>query len=358
MLLRARQRSHTGSQSSNVLRHRRVLVYAALGVWTLICLFPFYWAVATSLKEALDIVSGPVYLPFVDYSPSTEAWRYILFDSGDRFFERYLNSILVASASTALTVFLAALAVYGLTRFRDTPWLSLLLGGAAVLMIGAALLSGVPPGFPIIAALIASLCAASLWRKPHTVQNHVTTFVILASRILPPVVVVLPIYLMAQHSGMLDTRTALIFVYAAANLPVSLWLLQPVFGSAKTELEEAAELDGASRLRVLLDIVVPGSVPGVVAAGALIFLLCWNEYLFSVYLAPDRAMTMPPLLAAQMSLREQQAGSDAEEWARLAAAIVVMTAPMAAAAGLMHRYLAQRMGLRAFGGGPYDMRQR
>jgi multiple sugar transport system permease protein len=161
------------------------------------------------------------------------------------------------------------------------------------------------------------------------VQNHVVTIVILASRILPPVVLVLSIYLMAQHSGMLDTRTALIFVYTAANLPVSVWLLLPVFGLAKSELEEAAELDGASPLRVLLDIVLPGSAPGVAAAGALLFLLCWNEYLFSVYLAPDRAMTMPPLLAAQMSLREQQAGSDAEEWAHLAAAIVAMTAPVA-----------------------------
>jgi multiple sugar transport system permease protein len=350
---------NTESQSKNIRgsKRRQALIYAALGFWTLVCLFPLYWAVATSLKGPLDIVSGPFYLPFVDFSPSMDAWTYILFDSGDRFFERYLNSIIVASTSTALTVSLAALAVYGLTRYRDTPWLAFLLGGAAVLMIGAALLSGVPPGLPIIAGLVASLCAASLWRQPHRVQNHVTTFAVLASRILPPVVVVLPIYLMAQHSGMLDTRIALIFVYAAANLPVCLWLLQPVFGPAKTDLEEAAEIDGASRLHVLIDIVVPSAAPGLIAAGALVFLLCWNEYLFSVYLAPDRAMTMPPLLAAQMSLREQQAGSDAEEWARLAAALVAMTAPVAAAAGLMQRYLAQRLGLRASDEGRYDMKR-
>jgi multiple sugar transport system permease protein len=349
----------TESQSKNISRSmcRRAPIYAGLALWTLICLFPLYWAVATSLKGPLDIASGPFYLPFVDFSPSMEAWTYILFDSGDRFFERYLNSIIVASISTALTVSLAAPAVYGLTRYRDTPWLGLLLGGAAVLMIGAALLSGVPPALSITAGVITSLCAASLWRQPHRIQNHLTTFVILASRILPPVVVVLPIYLMAQHSGMLDTRTALIFVYSAANLPVSLWLLQPVFGPAKTDLEEAAEVDGASRLHVLIDIVVPGAAPGVIAAGALIFLLCWNEYLFSVYLAPDHAMTMPPFLAAQMSLREQQAGSDAEEWARLAAALVAMTAPPAAAAGLMQRYLASRLRLRASDEGPYGMKR-
>jgi multiple sugar transport system permease protein len=345
---------------SEVLGRARLfwgLIYAALGIWTLICLFPFYWVVATSLNGPLDIVSGPLYLPLVDYSPSAEAWRYILFDSGGRFFHRYLNSIVVASASTALTVFLSAPAVYGLTRCRDTPWLALLLGGAAGLMIGGALVSGVPPGLPFTAALIASLCAASLWRTPHAVQNHLTTLAILASRILPPVVVVLPIYVMAQHSGMLDTRAALIFVYTAANLPVSFWLLQPAFGSVKTDLEEAAEIDGASRVRILCDIVAPSAAPGVIAAGALVFLLCWNEYLFSVYLAPDNAMTMPPLLAAQMSLREQQAGSDAEEWARLAAAIVVMTAPLALVVGFVQHYLAQRVARHPSGEGPYDMKR-
>ena len=75
------------------------------------------------------------------------------------------------------------------------------------------------------------------------------------------------------------------------------------------------------------------------AAGLLIFILCWNEYLFSVYLADNHAMTMPPFLAAQMSVREQQAGSDAEEWARLLAAIILMTAPLIACAGFAQRFL-------------------
>jgi multiple sugar transport system permease protein len=350
-------KTETHSKLLRQAKHCQVLIYAALGIWTLICLFPFYWTVATSLKGPLDIVSGPVYLPLFDYSPSVDAWRYVLLNSGGHFFQRYLNSIVVASAATALTVFLGAFAVYGLTRYRNTPWLYVLLGGAAGLMIGAALRSGIPAALTFMAALVALLGAASLWRMTHAVQNHIMMAVILASRVLPPVVDVTPIYVIAQHSGMLDTRTALIFVYTAANLPISFWLLQPVFGSAKTDLEEAAEIDGASRLRILLDIVVPGAARGVAAAGAVVFLLCWNEYLFSVYLAPDRAMTMPPLLVAQMSLREQQAGSDAEEWARLAAAVVAMTAPLALVVGFVQRYLPQRMVLRASGGGPYDSKR-
>jgi multiple sugar transport system permease protein len=324
---------------------RWALIYTVLSIWTLVSLFPLCWSVSTSLKGPLDVVSGPVYLPFIDYSPSLEAWRYIFFNPNGHFFQRYLNSIVVASLSAALTVLLAALAIYGLTRYRSTPWLALLLSAAAGLMIiSAALASRVSAGLALTAiAVIASLGAALIWRTPHSVQNVGMMLAILASRLLPPVVVVLPIYLMAQLSGMLDTRSALIFVYTATNLPVALWLLQPVLGSVKSELEEAAEIDGASRLRILLQIVVPGVAPGVLAAGAVVFLLCWNEYLFSVYLAPDRAMTVPPYLAAQMSVREQQAGSDAEEWTHLAAAIVATMAPLVVIAGFAQRYLAQRM---------------
>jgi multiple sugar transport system permease protein len=191
-------------------KHCQVLIYAILSIWTLIRFFPFYWTVATSLKGPLDIVSGPVYLPLIDYSPSVDAWRYILFNSGGHFFQRYLNSMVVASAATALTVFLGAFAVYGLTRFRNTPWFVVTLGGTAGLMIGAALVSGMPAELTFMTALVALLGAASLWRMPYAVQNHMMTFAILASRIVPPVVVVTPIYLVAQHSQ-----------YSALRKPIS-----------------------------------------------------------------------------------------------------------------------------------------
>ena len=325
-------------------RLRRPLIHLLLGVWASVCLFPLYWVAATSLKGPLEIVGGPVYLPFVDYTPSLDPWKCILFDSDDHPLLRYLNSAGVAFASTALTVLFAALAVYGLTRYRrDTPWLAVLLAGVAAGMAAGAWLSseGLVRLAFMTAALVASLGAAMIRRAPSALHKNGMTFAILATRLLPPVVIVLPIYLMAQYAGVLDTRFALVFVYTAANLPVAVWLLQPVIGPAATDLEEAAELDGASRLRILFDIVIPAAAPGVVAAGALVFLLCWNEYLFAVYLAPDRAMTMPPFLAAQMSVREQQAGSDAEEVTHLAAAIVLMTAPLVLCAGLALRFLSR-----------------
>src|ERR1700737_2813441 len=96
----------------------RIFIYAALGGWAFICLFPMYWLLATSLKGPLEIVSGPVYAPFIDYAPSLDAWAYILFNSNDAPLLRYFNSVVVGLTSTTLTVTFAGFAVYGLTRFR------------------------------------------------------------------------------------------------------------------------------------------------------------------------------------------------------------------------------------------------
>jgi multiple sugar transport system permease protein len=303
-----------------------MLTYGALGGWACVCLFPLYWAVATSLKGPLEIVAGPFYVPFIDYAPSLDAWAYILFDSNDAPLLRYFNSVVVGLTSTALTVALGGLAVYGLTRFRHAmSWLAITLVLVAAGFAGSAYFAasaGIRLLF-VLATMLSLFAAirAKRYRGP-TLRGTGILIAILATRILPPVVIVLPIYLMAQHTGTLDTRFALIATYTAANLPVAVWLLQPVLGEVATDLEEAAQLDGASRFRIFFEIVVPVAARGLVAAGLLIFILCWNEYLFSVYLAADHAMTMPPYLAAQMSVREQQAGSDAEEWTRLSAAIV------------------------------------
>ncbi len=336
-LLNARHPSRISS------RLGRALTYAALGSWAAICLFPMYWVVATSLKGPLEIVSGPVYAPFVDYQPRLDAWSYILFDSNDAPLLRYFNSVFVGLTSTTLTVAFAALAVYGLTRFRHTaPWLAVALvvvaaGFAAYGFFAASL------GLRLISlvAAVAAIFAAIRTRRSamRTLNGAGVLMAMLATRILPPVVIVLPIYLMAQMTGMLDTRFALIVTYTAVNLPVAVWLLQAVLGEVPTDLEEAAQLDGASRFRIVFEIVAPLAARGLVATGLVIFVLCWNEYLFSVYLADNHAMTMPPYLAAQMSVREQQAGSDAEEWTRLAAAIVLMAAPLIFGAGFVQRLL-------------------
>jgi multiple sugar transport system permease protein len=280
-----------------------ILIYAVLVFWSLVCLFPLYWVAVTSLKDEDGIMRGPFYLPFVDFMPSLDAWVSTLAYANDHLLLRFFNSAVVGVTSTLLTVSLGGLAVYGLTRFRhETPWMAL--------------------------------------------GNRSIMTAILATRILPPVVVVLPIYMMAQYTGTLDTHFVLIFTYTAANLPVAVWLLLPVFGNIATSQEEAAQLDGASHFRIFLTIFLPMVAASTAAVGLVIFILCWNEYLFAAYLASDKVSTLPPWIVGQMSIKEAQVGGEGDEWPQLSAAIIFMIVPLLACTALAQRVLS-RMALRS-----------
>jgi multiple sugar transport system permease protein len=277
-----------------------VAVHAALTLWAVICVFPVYWLLVTSLKRPDDIDGPARYLPFVDFQPTLESWRFILFDAYENLIASLINSILVCFTATALSVTIGSLAAYGLSRFNfGTP---------------------------------------NSWTSSSGVG-----FFILATRILPPVVLAVPLYVMFTEVNLGDTRTALIVTYTAINLPVALWLLQPVFGWKRTDQEEAAELDGASRVSIFLTIVVPMAASGIVAAALLILVLCWNEYLFAAYLTIDKAVTLPPWLVGQLSMKEAQVGGGSEELGRFSAAVILMLLPQLAIAGFASRALVNAM---------------
>ena len=96
----------------------RILLYAVLGFWSLVCLFPVYWLVIVSLTASADIDHGPHYLPFIDFWPSLEAWRFILADPYENLLMRFVNSAVIAASSSILAVLTGCMVVYGLTRFR------------------------------------------------------------------------------------------------------------------------------------------------------------------------------------------------------------------------------------------------
>lgn len=270
--------------------------YAALAIWSLICIFPVYWLVITSIKGPQDIDGAPRYLPFVDFQPSLDAWRFILFDTHENLLASLANSIIISVFATALTILFGATAAFGLSRFK--------------------------PRF-----------------KPALAWSGA----MLATRVLPPVVLALPAYMMFSQLGFADTRSALIITYAAVNLPVALWLLQPVFGWKRTDQEEAAMLDGASSLTIFFTVVVPMAAAGIAASALLIFVLCWNEYLFAAYLATNHAATLPTWLVGQLSMKEAQVGGGPEEVAHFAAAAVLMLLPQLAVASFVARALANAM---------------
>lgn len=321
-----------------------VLIHAVLGFWSLVCLFPLYWVVVTSLKGETDIIAGPYYLPYFDFTPKLQAWIAILSYSNDHLVMRFYNSAFVGIVSTFMTVLTGGLAVYGLTRFRyKVPWSRLLLVLIAVSLVGVATflpISLLQFLFAVIALALIFLAAQRKQFGP-TLENEGIVTAILATRILPPIVVVLPIYMMALYAGLLDSRVTLIVTYTAANLPVAIWLLMPVFGNTATPQEEAAQLDGASHFLIFFNIFLPMVAASMAAVGMIVFILCWNEYLFAVYLASDSVSTMPPWVIGQMSIKEAQVGGDSQEWPQLSAAIIFMVTPVLACTGLAQRYLSQ-----------------
>jgi multiple sugar transport system permease protein len=268
---------------------KQLAIYALLGMWSVVCILPIYWMTITSFKDVSTIDKPPTYMPFFDFMPSLDAWRFILFDANENLVSRALNSIVIGIASTLLTLVIGGMLVYGLTRFTSK-------------------ISGV----------------------------RLTT-AILATRILPPVVVAVPLYFMAQKTGMLDTLGVLIFIYTAINLPIVIWMLTPIFGPRATDQEEAAMLDGATHFHIFFCILAPMVKTALITVGLLVFLQCWNEYLFAAFLTSDHALTLPPWMVGQLSMKEAQTGGGAEEVAHLAAATVVMALPV-----LLFTIIAQR----------------
>jgi multiple sugar transport system permease protein len=273
----------------------RLLTYFLLGIWAVVCLLPLYWVLLSSLKSEEAVIHGPRYLPFVDFTPNLEAWRFILFDSHENLLRPLWNSLIVSATATLLATAFACLMLYALTRLRRSEKSTRLL----------------------------------LW-------------LVLSSRVLPPVSMVIALYMAARFAGLLETKTALIITYTAVNLPVATWLLLPTFGTRATEQEEAAILEGVTHLGILKEILLPMMLPSLAAVALIIFVLCWNEYFFAVYLTTNTASTLTPWMVGQLSIKEAQVGGGPEEWSHLSAATVLMVTPLLLFASVAMRVLYRR----------------
>jgi len=193
---------------------------------------------------------------------------------------------------------------------------------------------GVP--WPVGLAIGLAVCvllALSLRRQvTRALGNNDIAFWMISQRIMPPVTVVLPIYILFQQVGLLDTRFALTVTYVAANIPIVVWLMRDFFDSIPLELEEAAVVDGCSRYRIFWSIVLPLSKPGLAATFILVLIMAWNEYLFALFLSSANAQTLPLTVAAQNATRGPQ-------WWYMSVLIIIMILPVSALALLLARYI-------------------
>lgn len=316
----------------------QLVSYALMAVWGVVVLFPIYWLIVTSLKLPIDVNTGPFYVPFVDFKPSPHAWQYILVGDLSRdTFRPYANTVVVSLTSATLALALGTTAAYALTRFDYRPRVGAILSFIGCLLLAiVAVILGVPWQIAVVVAIVIYLLLLQTIgrRFKRSLGNDDIAFWLISQRMLPPVAVVLPIYIFFQQLGLLDTRTALIITYLATHLPIVVWLMRDYFQTIPTELEESAAIDGASRYRIFTSIVLPLSLPGLVATFLFVLVFAWNEYLLALFLSGADAQTLPLTVAAQNATRGPQ-------WWYMSVLILIMIIPVIAMAIALERYIAR-----------------
>lgn len=353
----------------------KFVAYAILAFWSAFVIFPIYWVVITAFKDAGAVNQGPFYIPFVDFQPTLEAWhtqfttdpfcdvasigrQFVLLAYNSvafllqpliklqpmepqicRVYLAFTNSLVIGIASTALCVAIGSMAAYALARIQYRPKVGNIFTFVllTLLVIVATSYAGIPwyASSAVALALFFFLARTLGKRFTGAVGNGDILFWMISQRILPPIVVVIPIYMMFQAVGMVDTHLALIIAYAVANLPIVVWLMHDFFANLPIELEESAQLDGATRFGIFWDIVLPLTRPGLAATTLLTLILNWNEYLFAVFLSTSKAQTMPIMVAAK------NAGEKGILWWEMCAIIVVMIIPVILMAILLQRFISK-----------------
>jgi multiple sugar transport system permease protein len=209
-----------------------------------------------------------------------------------------------------------------------TPNLDKVIRGGGLTAIGNSLI--VTTASTIIALTIGTFAAYSLARFRTGGPNY--SFWILSQRFLPPVAVVFPVFLLMRGLKWVDTFQGLILLYTVFSLPFVVWMMRTYIREVPIEIEESAQVDGASRLRTVLSITLPLSLPGLIATGIFTFIFNWNEFLFALVLSRTRVITYPVKLTSYF-------GPEAAFWGEAATVSLIATLPIVIATLLMQRYL-------------------
>jgi multiple sugar transport system permease protein len=313
----------------------KIFAFVLLVAWTVVVLFPIYWLFVTSFKTPYQVDKGPFYIPFVDFQPTLDAWHYILVDLGNDTIRPYVNTVIVGLSSATIALAMGSFTAYALVRFTYRPRVGIIgifIGCVALFVIVS--LAGVPLVLSAAAAGgVFLLGVQTVGRRFRwALGNSDIAFWLISQRILPPIAVAIPMYVLFQQVGLLDSIVALVIVYVATNLPIVVWLMREYFASLPRELEESAAVDGASVFRIVRSIVFPISVPGLVATFLIVLIFAWNEFLIALVLTSANAQTMPLQVAAQNATRGPQ-------WWAMSVLILIMIAPVIVMAIALERYI-------------------
>ena len=264
--------------------------YVAIVHIGIITLFPIYWIVSTSIKKPDDILASPPRL----FVFATTLGHYGSLITGNTlggasalavpdFYPSLLNSAIVGVTSVALTLLIGTPAAYALARFR--------------------------------------------FRGKGLFASYV-----LVTRMLPPLGIIIPVFVMYTNFNLIDTRRGLIALYVAFNLSLVIWMMRGFFQEIPRSLEEAAQVDGASRVGAIWRVALPLAAPGLVATAILTLIFTWNEFLFALMLTSVNARTAPVAASLFVSYKEIA-------WGSLSAAGTVIVAPILIFALVVQRHL-------------------
>ena len=247
---------------------RTVAMLAVAGTLLAIWVFPILWGLVTSFKTERDVLAYP---PQIVFAPTLRNYAEVLFGA-TTILPNLVSSLIVATLTTAFTMLLAVPAAYALARL-DLP------------------------------------------------LKRASGFYVLATQMLPPMGLVIPYFLMLKGIGWLDSYQGLVLIYLTLSLPFAIWLLVSYFEEIPREMEEAALLDRAGRLRALWYVVLPQARGGIAVTVIFVFLNAWNEFLFAVVLGGNTVRPVTVAMFNFISLEQTQ-------WAKLAAAAMIAMAPV------------------------------
>jgi multiple sugar transport system permease protein len=256
---------------------KKVLLSILIALVVAVCIFPFVWMLMTSLKTRVQAINPAIWI----FTPTLENYRSV-FQKRDLLL--YIkNSAIVVVTTTAISIFLGTLAAYGFARF-------------------------------------------------HFSRKEDIAFWILSLRMLPPMAVVIPFFLLGRFLGLLDTHILLAIVYLSFNIPFTIWMMRGFIEEIPQEIEEAALIDGCSRLRVLTKIVFPLTLPGIAATAIFCVIQSWNEFALAFFLTSFNARTVPTTVTFFLSVM-------GIIWGEMAAVGVVASIPVLAFAFVVQKYL-------------------
>ncbi len=283
-LLGARRRAGLSRRSVG----RSVVIYVSFAVFAVWVVLPLWFTAMSSISQPAEMVARPPH--WIPLRPTLENFEAVVgassrgnnsSDQNARILLSLSWSLIIGVSVAVLNLLIGGLAAYGYSRFRF----------------------------------------------PGSRSGYVF---LLVARVVPAIAIITPFFIAFRVTGLINTPFALIFSYFLFTLPLSIWLLRSYFDALSPEIEEAAMVDGASRLRILWTIVAPLAAPGLIATGLLVFLEAWSEFFYANVLTSQ--MTVPPLLASYNSLQTFS-------WNTLAAATVLSLIPPVLIAVVFQRYV-------------------